>query len=334
MHGFDPTACLVRPFAFTAADYAALVHIDTAAWPGEPVSSEGMQHDDAMWDPAYRHERCLVSLTGEHDGQPVAYFQFSETPWAYEPDKYFIKIMVLPAFQGRGIGSYAYRRIVEALPGARLLTATTRADQPAAVRFLEQRGFRCVIREMESRLDVAAFQRSRFEPVLAQVERSGIAIYTMHQLQAMDADWLRKWYTLRWQVIPDMPTSEAFTQETLAEFAQWLTSPQLDLDAVFVAIERATGTWVGLSSVSVYPEDPETLYVGNTGVLRSHRRRGIALALKVHTIDFARARGAAVIIGENEADNPMLLLNEKLGFRTTHAWLGYEKPMYDADQAP
>jgi GNAT superfamily N-acetyltransferase len=311
----------LRQFDNSDTDYNALVMIEQHTWPGEPITKEGLQHDDSTWDSSFSMERWII----ESENQPVGYLQWSETPWAYESGKYFIKIMVLPQFQGRGFGTQAYHYILNRLPQPRLLTATIREDQPAAVRFVEKRGFQRVIRELESRLDVSKFDRTAFEPTLNEVAQSGIVIHSVREMQTRNPDWLKKWWTLRWTIIPDMPTSEAFSQETLEEFEVYLTSPQIDLNAAFVALDTTTGEWVGMSSLSLYPEDPEILYVGNTGVVRSHRRRGIALALKVHTIDFAKAYGAKVIIGENEESNPMYLLNQKLGFQHSLAWLGYEK---------
>jgi GNAT superfamily N-acetyltransferase len=313
----------IRPFAATDADYDALVTIDTQAWPGEPVSKHAVQHEDHTWDPAYLFTRLIAEV----EGQPVAYAQYSATPWAYEPDKYFIKIMVLPAYQTQGLGTLLYDRVDAELRarGATRVTATTRADQPRAIRFLERRGFAVVIRELESRLEVATFDPQPFQALLDRLASSGITMHSLRDMQRRDPEWIRKWWELEWTIIPDMPTSETFTPETLAEFEAALASPQIDLDAAFVAIDAATDRWVGLSSVLIYPEDPHTLYVGNTGVIRAYRRRGIALALKIRTIEWARGSGAQVIIGENEAHNPMYQLNLKLGFRYSHAWLGFEK---------
>jgi GNAT superfamily N-acetyltransferase len=149
----------------------------------------------------------------------------------------------------------------------------------------------------------------------------------MHTLQGEDPRWLARWWALKEALMRDVPTSEAFTPETLEEFSVSLESPQLDLNAVFVAIDTASSEWIGLSSVVLYPESPEVLYVGLTGVLPAYRRRGIALALKVHTLLFAQSYGAQVIVGENEENNPMYALNLKLGFKPSVAWLGYEKQL-------
>ncbi|MEM8533930.1 MAG: GNAT family N-acetyltransferase [Chloroflexota bacterium] len=317
------SALHIRPFIPCTADYATLVAIDISAWSGEPVSQEVLQHDDQIWDQQYLRTRLIV----EYQGQGIAYAQYSETPWAYQPNKYFLKIMVLPVYQRQGIGSLLYQQITTELVqrGACLFTATTREDQIHAIGFLQRRGFHRVIRELESRLDVTTFDHHRFQPTVERVKESGIRIVSVQELQTIDAEWLRKLWELNWAVVPDMPTSEEFTRETLDDFQEGITSPQLRLDALFVAIDTATGQWIGLSGVHMYLEDRDTLYVGHTGVLRSYRRRGIALALKVSTIVWSQQYGARVIVGENEESNPMYLLNEKLGFRYSHAWLGYEK---------
>ncbi len=57
------------------------------------------------------------------------------------------------------------------------------------------------------------------------------------------------------------------------------------------------------------------LYVGLTGVVRSHRRRGIAIALKMRAVEFARKQGIAEIRTENASNNErMLTIKNRLGF--------------------
>jgi GNAT superfamily N-acetyltransferase len=308
---------------FQSMDYDELIQLETRVWPGEPLSKEGLEYDDQTWDARYFYQRHWI----EQDGRRIGIVQASQTPWAYEPDKYFIKILIDPAEQGRGYGRWAYDQVIGSLGqrGARLLTTTTRADQDRAIRFLADRGFVEVIREFESRLEVADFDPDEFADALAQVKAQKIKIQTIRALQTEDPAWLEKWYHLFWQIMDDIPTSEAFTQGTIAEFEQGLASPQIDLDAVYIAIDPQVGQWVGLSSLLRYPEDETTLYVRTTGVLRSHRRRGIALALKVHTIVYAQTIDAEQIISENMPNNPMYHLNQKLGFEYRHAWIGYER---------
>jgi hypothetical protein len=57
--------------------------------------------------------------------------------------------------------------------------------------------------------------------------------------------------------------------------------------------------------------------------VRPYRRRRIATALKLRTIDYAQRRGARTIETSNEEHNPMYQLNLRLGFRPRPAWVSY-----------
>ena len=73
--------------------------------------------------------------------------------------------------------------------------------------------------------------------------------------------------------------------------------------------------------------DTEKIDTGLTGVIRSHRRRGIAMALKVQALEFARQRGFQTVMTDNEEKNPMYQLNLKLGFKPKPAWIDFEKQL-------
>ena len=61
---------------------------------------------------------------------------------------------------------------------------------------------------------------------------------------------------------------------------------------------------------------PHVLHQDLTGVLAEYRGRGIAQALKVRTIQFARERGYREIRTSNDSTNaPMLHINDLIGFR-------------------
>ncbi len=60
-------------------------------------------------------------------------------------------------------------------------------------------------------------------------------------------------------------------------------------------------------------------------MLRPYRRRGIATALKLRTIDYAQQHGARSITTGNEENNPMYQINLALGFQPKPAWISYRK---------
>jgi GNAT superfamily N-acetyltransferase len=63
-------------------------------------------------------------------------------------------------------------------------------------------------------------------------------------------------------------------------------------------------------------------------VLREHRGKGIAVALKLKVLDFARKNGFDNIRTFNASTNEgMLGINMKLGFKRDLAWITFEKSL-------
>ncbi|MBI3975568.1 MAG: hypothetical protein HY334_04170 [Armatimonadetes bacterium] len=68
------------------------------------------------------------------------------------------------------------------------------------------------------------------------------------------------------------------------------------------------------------------MHQGITGTRRAYRNRGLALALKLRTVAFARARGVREIRTWNDTLNaPMLHINVKMGFVRQPAWISFEQ---------
>lgn len=115
--------------------------------------------------------------------------------------------------------------------------------------------------------------------------------------------------------------ADAQVQRTIEELRQWVANGQLWIVAL------AGEQWVGLSVLTHDMAKPDEAATVLTGVVNSHRRRGIATALKVAV--FKRARQACIrrITTQNEENNPMLQLNLRLGFREGSAWVLYRKEL-------
>ena len=97
---------------------------------------------------------------------------------------------------------------------------------------------------------------------------------------------------LRWSLIQDVPSPEAHTEPTLAEFEEMiLRDPALEAEAFFVA-STGSGAFIGMSNLWRNDPSGKRLDAGMTGVVRANRRRGIATALKVRTIQYAQTVGA------------------------------------------
>ena len=119
-----------------------------------------------------------------------------------------------------------------------------------------------------------------------------------------------------------MPNTDPHTDVTMEQWRKMLLeSPKFLPDGYQVAVHEATGEYVGLSMLFKRQADRD-LDTGLTGVSRDWRRKGIALALKLRAIRFAKEYGAPCIRTGNEVNNRgMLGINERLGFVKQPAWI-------------
>jgi GNAT superfamily N-acetyltransferase len=167
-------------------------------------------------------------------------------------------------------------------------------------------------RSTEWRIDPCAVDILPLMPAWERAQAQGVSIQTLPELQQGDPDWLPKLHQLYITLARDVPIPEraTITAEQLAEFVGGL--PISLPAACYVAIDA--GRYIGVSFMHRSPDQP-ILLQKLTGVLAGHRGRGIALALKVATLQYARAQNFEQISTWIESNNPaMLNLSRKLGF--------------------
>ena len=103
--------------------------------------------------------------------------------------------------------------------------------------------------------------------------------------------------------------------------------PTILHDAYFIAVRG--GEYVGLSEWGRDP-DGDVLQGGLLGVRRSHRGQGLALAMQLRAIAYAREHGYPVLKTCTAVQNsPMQALFNKLGFARDPEWLQCQKDISD-----
>jgi GNAT superfamily N-acetyltransferase len=310
----------IEPFIKDQTSYEQLVEVHNACWPDGANTAEEWQHADANRKPGLFIERYVAIV----DGRIVAWGTCGQQPWSHQDGKFGLYGGVHPDCRHMGIGKALFDKVfgVAVEQGATKLTAETREDQTDAIRFLENRGFSRLMRYPISELDSGRFQANGFQPKLDHVREGGIAIKTLATLQQEDPDWQQKAYELETVLAEDVPSTDPLTPIGFDFYVKnVLENPAFLPDAYFVALDG--DHYVGMSNLYRDLTNPQKLNTGLTGVLRSHRRRGIATALKVHGIRYAQAYGNAVIETGNEENNPMYQLNLQLGYRPKPAWMDY-----------
>ncbi len=302
----------VREFDNSGRDYARLVEIHNAVWPEWAATIEGIKVNDEMREKKFFKQR----LMWEQDGEVVAYASTGESPWSFEPGKYSVFVVVHPDWQRRGIGTKLYGHVMAVLeardPKPAKLVSEARENLEEAIRFLETHGYERIQRQEVSRLDLETFDWDRFKPKRGGSERAGLIVRTGDWLLEHDPDAKTKLYDLVWALLLDVPTPDPLTRRPFDEWVKELDHPAFLGGSWFIALDG--DDYVGMSSTWRDLATSERLHQGLTGVLRPHRRQGVATDLKIRVNEFARDRGARYIITDNEENNPMYAINVQLGF--------------------
>ena len=323
--GEAPPGFRIRDFNGSEEDYRATADVWNASFPDERVTARMRRHRDKIRQKQFLFQR----LIGEMDGKPVADGFYGEDEWSHLPGKYILGIQVVPEYRGAGLGGAVYEYILRALegrePAPTVLSAYAREDGTGSIRFIEKRGFRPVQRNQFSKGDVRAFDPAPFEETLSRVEESGVKIRPFGELMTEDPDALRKAYEIGWEYLQDVPFPDPITKMPFEQYLAEVEGPDGMPESWFVAVHN--GEYVGMTQLWKNLGDPELLQTGLTGVARSHRRRGVATALKVRAIMRAKELGAKAIRTDNEENNPMYLLNVKLGFKPIPSWVVYKNEL-------
>lgn len=311
----------IRPFM--PDDFPALASLHNAIWPDNLESEEDIRRWDQHRDPKCLQQRWIA----ERDGAAVGVGRYFQMEWMYHPRKFGCDVSVLPEHQRQGIGGALYDHVMAELDVHEPLAvrAWTREDYQPSVRFLTNRGFEEEERAFESRLDVTAFDPAPFDGAEERVLAQGFTIHTFGEL-ALDRDdeRLHRFYEVEGEMDEGIPAPEPLTRPSFEQWRHWIidTPNRID-DAYFIALDG--DEFVGASSLWRNPADQD-LHTGFTGVRPAWRRRGIALALKLRAVNYARSHGVAVIRTDNSSLNrPMLSINEALGFQKLPAWVGFKK---------
>lgn len=301
----------MRPFEPTDADYRARARIYSSRWPDQQATPEELRSYD-MVRPADANWEMWMLVDG---GDPSGYVSVVDAFWSEREGQVSVSFELTPDLCGTDVERQLLKFGIERalLRDPRSMGFGAQSRDPFRIEMLEALGAKIEMRQLFSGLDVLAFEPAPYKDLTERLSAAGVRILSVAILAAEDAEWKRRLYDLFSTVIVDVPVPGGVKPEPYEEFLRWVEAPELfNLAGCFVA--EADGRLVGLTMLDAHKCISGRYETGLTGVLREHRRTGLATALKATAIAWAKGRGCTYIQADNAAQNPMYTLNRKLGF--------------------
>lgn len=319
---------------FGPSDYERYVEILNANFPDYLVSvGEQRSRDENVDRSRYLLKRfaCL----DERTDTIVGFGRIGNVLDMYHPQKFMINVYVDPQYRRMGVGGAIFDKLLHELADldAQVAWTMNKEDLPGQREFFQKRGFLEKRRDWESRLDLLTFQPEKFRGYATKMTEQGISFTTLAEVMQAGEDSMRKLHDLVQHIVADMPRQADFTP---VPYDQWKlllsSSPRIVPEGFLIA--RHGSEFVGESDILRNEKAPRTLSQGDTGVRREFRSRGIATALKLKVIEFAKSSGYETIETWNDSTNAaMLAVNTKLGFKRKVGWILMEKILKSLESA-
>jgi mycothiol synthase len=227
------------------------------------------------------------------------------------PGRAFVLPRVVPQSRGRGAGTALLAAALEyaATLGCERARSHVDGADERSLHFAARHGFREVDRQVE------LVRR------LTAGESSGTAVPGI-DLEELGADDVQRLRDLVVAGVRDMPVAgglgDGFADEVLDEYPQ----------AVYTVVARDGGLPVGVAGLLPYGARADALEHAFTTVLRSHRGRGIAQALKAECVRWAAAHGYAELVTWTQTGNDaMQAVNVAAGFGPGQVSITVEGPL-------
>jgi mycothiol synthase len=307
---------------YQAADIPAWVEAYNAEYPDEPTTIE----QEEYWERSYPQENPRLRMAVEDGSGQFTGMASCEKPfWAAAPGVYVCYALVRRDCRRQGIGRAVLARLERFARNQRAekLWADCRESQAHSVAFLQANGFRQFGYRFEQALDLEQFDRSRFPGAQERIRQQGYRLTNLAEFQKVRPDADRLLYEVFRETAFDVPLPGG--AHVSIDFDQWrkeLDSPTTDPAFIFLALYG--DEVVGETALELLKDGPAI--TSSTGVRRDHRGRGVALALKLASLEALRQLGYKEARTHNDTENPAILhLNEKIGYRRLPGWTEWEK---------
>jgi RimJ/RimL family protein N-acetyltransferase len=309
----------------TVADARAYADLWTAHRPDEPEDPERAAHGWAHPIPDINFERYLVEV----GGRPSGYAYHDEHPADKDPERngYLEAWLVPNAYtpeRQRAVMEFIEERSLAA--GVRVFNFDAWEDEADVAALVLDRGYardrlsKAWELDLDEHRDRLLLLAGRAEALMRE---QGIDCHPL----ADDPDpaiW-RLTYEAQAEAAEDAPRTEPYVRPTFEQFRTWYSGPDTDPRWFFVA--KDGGRVVGISALH-FPPVRGNVWTSFTGVVRSHRGRGVARGVKMAVLKQAVLQNVSRVRTDNDETNAaMLHINEDLGYQRIPGVVSYRRPV-------
>ena len=316
-----------RSRAFDDADREPIVAAgNSESHPMEAESAEEWRHWERMIDDP---QRLRIAVVGP-DGKVAGTGSLAVGMMARADGAQFLGMSVFKEHRRRGIGSATLESLEAEAKRRRVprVLAGVSASKPFAFEFAKKRGYNEIGRRIMSFRELASYEPGAWLESLDRVAGQGIAFGSFTEILAGrdEAGRARFWRDL-WEaegpMWDDIPFASPIPHWTYEQFVKMsVENPQIKRDLSIVAYDG--DTIVGYTMTGDRQGKDGNTYM--TGVARTHRGRGIAMALKVDVLARAKALGLRAMTTVNDEPNKAMRgVNMKLGYQAVPDHIELEK---------
>lgn len=289
----------------TEEDIDTYIAVRNRVHPQTPMPREVVLDD--------RQQPDHLDLIAERDNAPAGAASTSKFGGAPDGDLAYLTMRVIREHRHVGVGTALHRRASEHARelGKTAFLVVARADDADSLAYYARRGFEERGRMQDVTLELATTDVRAAVP-------AGLEIVQLTEEHEQGA------YEVACEADADIPAAEPIASGSFEQWSRRSLGTLLIRELSFVAL--AEGRVVGYALLGRHTA--ETAEHWMTGVARSARGRGVALALKQTQIVAAKEAGWRFLRTQNDLGNaPMRRVNEKLGYELKFEWVHLVGPL-------
>lgn len=280
---------------------------------------EGETNTEAgLKDDYERHKERIIRLMVAEDARSERLGFNWMVISRFDASEVYFYLYVAPEHRRQGVGSRLWEDLQPLLAQYRIqkMTVNVPDNIPEGLAFAQKRGFTLRNHHLAMALDLTTFDDRPYEAVIDRLKGEGFRSTNMAELGNTE-EAQRLLYQLN-----DTTSSETMGSDgshAWLDFDDFQRSvcqaAWYKPDGQMVVIDTTTGTWAAMSAITRF-EGSDHAYNLFTGVDQRYRGRGLAQAVKVIALRYARdvLKVSSVKTHHNHHNEPMLAIDRKLGY--------------------